>query len=90
MDKSGYLLIFFLAMGIIGFIMTVYDKGAAKKGRHRISERALMLEALFGGAVGMYITMHLIRHKTQHKKFMIGLPVMIVLHIAVIAVTVLT
>lgn len=88
MDKSAYLLIFFAVMGFIGFIMTVYDKSAAQKKKRRISERALMLEAFFGGAVIMYITMHLIRHKTQHKKFMIGLPIIIILHIAVIIATV--
>lgn len=28
----------------------------------------------------MYITMKAIRHKTLHKKFMIGLPLLILLH----------
>ena len=37
-----------------------------------------------GGATGMYVTMQLIRHKTKHKKFMIGLPIFIVLHIGIL------
>lgn len=71
-------------MSFVGIIMTVCDKRAAQKGKRRISEKALMTESFFGGAIGMYITMHLIRHKTQHKNFMIGLPVMIIIHIAII------
>lgn len=85
MDKSAYLLIFFAVMSFVGVIMTVHDKHAAQKGKRRISEKALMLEAFFGGAIGMYIAMNLIRHKTKHKKFMIGLPLMIIVHIAIIA-----
>ena len=86
MDKSGYIFFFLAAMSIIAVIMTVYDKLAAKKGRQRISEKALMTQAFFGGAIGMYITMQLIRHKTKHNKFMVGLPIFIIVHIAIIAV----
>lgn len=88
MDKSAYLLIFFSIMSIIGIIMTVYDKCAAQKSKRRIPEKALMIESFFGGAIGMYTAMHLIRHKTKHKKFMVGLPLIIILHIAIIIVTI--
>jgi uncharacterized membrane protein YsdA (DUF1294 family) len=43
-----------------------------------------MISAL-GGSVFMYLTMLVIRHKTQHKKFMIGIPVIIFLQLAAIA-----
>lgn len=86
MDKNAYLLIFFVVMSIIGIAMTLYDKRAAQKKKQRISERALLLEAFFGGATGMYIAMNLIRHKTKHKKFMICLPIFIILHILIIIV----
>ena len=61
MDKSGYIFFFLAAMSIIAVIMTVYDKLAAKKGRQRISEKALMTQAFFGGAVAdlyIYINIH--------------------------------
>lgn len=45
----------------------------------RIPEAQLMLIAAFGGSVGMYLTMKSIRHKTQHPKFMIGIPAIMVL-----------
>ncbi|MBQ8794271.1 MAG: DUF1294 domain-containing protein, partial [Clostridia bacterium] len=37
-----------------------------------------------GGALGMYITMLIIRHKTKHKTFMIGLPFLILVHVVAI------
>ena len=79
-------LIYLAAISAVSAGVTVYDKNAAKKRpRHRTPERTLMLLGLLGGAAAMYGTMLLIRHKTQHKKFMVGLPLMIALHTAVAA-----
>lgn len=57
--------------------MTMSDKSRAKKHKRRIPERTLFLTAAFGGAAAMYLTMLTIRHKTKHKRFMIGLPLII-------------
>lgn len=35
---------------------------------------AVVITAALGGSLGMYITMRKIRHKTLHKRFMIGIP----------------
>ncbi len=78
--------LYLLIISIFAAIITVYDKIAAKKlPRNRIPEKTLMLTGFLGGAAAEYVTMQLIRHKTRHKKFMIGLPLMIVLHAALIA-----
>ena len=70
--------LYFLLISLIAVTLTVYDKYAAKKRpRHRTPERVLLLTGALGGAAAMYLTMLLIRHKTLHKKFMIGLPLMI-------------
>lgn len=69
---------------ILSIFLTVYDKGNAKKARRRVSEKVLLLCAAFGGAAVMYITMLLIRHKTKHVKFMVLLPLMIVIHIVLL------
>lgn len=62
-----FILIYFGVMGLISFVITVYDKIAAKIfPRHRIRERTLLLFAAFGGAPAMLFTMAIIRHKTQH------------------------
>ncbi len=84
MTPIAYLLIYFAVMSFLGFFASMYDKLAAQAGKRRISEKALMFLGFFGGATGMYVTMQLIRHKTKHKKFMIGLPVFIVIHLAAI------
>lgn len=73
-------LIYLLAINIVAISLTIYDKIASKKFRkNRIRENVLLLIGAMGAAVSMYITMKLIRHKTRHKKFMIGLPIIILL-----------
>ena len=79
------ILIYLAAVGVFSVIITVYDKVCAKNGALRIPEATLMGIGFIGGALPMFITMKLIRHKTKHKKFMLGLPAEIVLH-AVICV----
>jgi len=59
--------------------MTVRDKRAARSKSRRISEGALFAVALAGGAAIMFVTMGLIRHKTKHMRFMLVLPVMLLL-----------
>ena len=65
-------LLYFVAISVISMAVTIYDKIAAKYiSRHRISEKALLILAISGGALTMYLTMIFIRHKTLHKRFMI-------------------
>lgn len=80
----GYLIV----INLISVIACCYDKFAAVNGKWRISEKSLLGLSAFGGAVAMYITMKIIRHKTKHAKFMVGLPIIIIVH-AVIVFTVL-
>lgn len=51
----------------------------------RIPEAQLMLISAMGGSFGMYFTMKKIHHKTRHPKFMIGIPVIMALQIALAA-----
>lgn len=69
-------------------ILTILDKWKAKHNKWRIPENTLMLVGLLGGALAMYITMKTIRHKTLHKKFMIGLPTQILLHSILVLVVI--
>ena len=73
----GYLLV----LSAVAIIVTIVDKGAAKAGGRRISENALLLIALAGGSIAMYIFMRLLDHKTNHEKFMKGIPLIIALQI---------
>ena len=80
--------IYFCVMTGVSIIILVADKIFAKKHMWRVPETTLILLGLLGGALPMYITMTVIRHKTKHKKFMIGLPIEIAIHVAVICIVV--
>ena len=76
------ILIDFAVISLITAIVTVYDKKAAKKyPKNRVPEKILFLLAIIGGSVAEYLTMLKIRHKTKHKRFMIGLPIIILLQV---------
>lgn len=64
-------------MSIITFIMFGLDKHYAKTHHWRISELALMLLCICGGSVGGLAGMTAFRHKTNHKKFYIGIPIIL-------------
>lgn len=56
------------------------DKFFAKKKFWRISELKLLSAAFLGGAMGTWLGMYLFRHKTLHYKFIIGVPLLVVLN----------
>ena len=73
-------------ISLVSIIVCIYDKIAAKHNpKHRTRERTLLLLSAVGGSVAMLLTMLLIRHKTKHAKFMVGIPVIIVLQIVAVA-----
>ncbi len=76
------LLLYFIIISAISVVVTILDKVAAWRRALRVPEAVLLLLAALGGSVSMFITMLIIRHKTQHPKFMIGIPVIFVLQIA--------
>ena len=82
--KIQLFIIYTLVINIIAILITGYDKLCAKKHSWRVKERTLMLVSVLGGSIGMYITMQLIRHKTRHFKFMIGIPLIMILQIILI------
>lgn len=75
---------YFIGVSLVTAFITVLDKILAKKGRRRISEATLLTLAIIGGSVAEYLTMKAVHHKTLHKKFMIGLPMIIILQAAAI------
>ena len=79
------LIILFAVMSVVAIIVTCYDKKASRVGRwNRVPEKVLMLIGFFFGSFAMYITVRIIHHKTLHKKFMVGLPVFMLLHVALV------
>ena len=71
----GYL----IAISIVSVVVCIYDKFAAKHAqKHRTREATLLLLSALGGSVAMFVTMLLIRHKTKHVKFMVGIPLIMI------------
>lgn len=82
MDFILYFLLFYLVViNLISIIVTISDKSRSKKNKWRVKEKTLFTLAILGGSVSMYITMRIIRHKTKHLSFMLGIPVIIVLQL---------
>ena len=86
-DLVRILLIYVTVVSIISMIVTLYDKIAAtRRPDKRVRERTLLIYSAIGGSVAMYLTMQFIRHKTLHKKFMIGIPLIIIAQFTLVCV----
>lgn len=77
------LAIYLILINLITVIVTIYDKLCAVKRRWRVKESTLLLLSALGGSISMYITMLLIRHKTRHIKFMLGIPLILIFQILI-------
>ena len=73
-----------ICINILTFLIYGIDKLKAKRGSRRISEATLLLLAVFGGSVGALLGMRVWHHKTMHKKFKYGLPMILFSQIALI------
>ena len=77
------LAIYLILINLIAVIVTIYDKLCAVKRRWRVKESTLLLLSALGGSICMYITMLLIRHKTRHIKFMLGIPLILIFQLLI-------
>ena len=80
----NYLLLYLLAVNIIGFLAMGIDKFKAKKGYWRIPEGTLMTICLIGGGIGTIAGMYTFRHKTKKLKFTIGMPTIVIVEIILV------
>ena len=79
-----YVIYYLAAVSLIGAAVYIYDKLAAPRGWRRVPERTLFFWALIGGGPGVYLTMLLIRHKTLHRSFMLGIPAIMIFQAVII------
>ena len=73
---------YLILMNGLGLLTMFIDKQLAQKGHRRISEKVLFSIALLGGCFGSYFSMRVFHHKTRHGLFSTGLPILMILHSA--------
>ena len=81
LSVTTFLLAYFAAVNVLGFLFMGLDKLKAIRRGFRIPEATLFLIALIGGSVGSILGMYLFRHKTRHRRFTLGMPIILALQI---------
>ena len=81
-EASYIIFAYFALVSIVAICVTVSDKMRSKTKKYRTPEATLLAISALGGSVAMLFTMILIHHKTKHSKFMVGIPVIILLQLA--------
>lgn len=79
-------LVYILILSLVTFVVWGWDKSAAIRGAWRISERALLLLVILGGAIGAGLGMLVFRHKTRNKMFRLVIPAAAIIQIALLIV----
>ncbi|MCR1897620.1 DUF1294 domain-containing protein [Irregularibacter muris] len=80
-DYKYIIFFYYLGINVYSLLLMGIDKRRARKHQWRISERHLMSMALLGGACGILLGMKFYQHKTKHKLFYLGSPILLFLHI---------
>jgi uncharacterized membrane protein YsdA (DUF1294 family) len=77
---------YLILISLVSTVVTIIDKSRARRqdGTRRVREDTLILLAAAGGAGAMLITMLMIRHKTRHVKFMLGLPIILLFQVIIV------
>lgn len=79
----NFMIYYLITVNALGLLLMLIDKEKAKKNRWRIPEKTLFLTAAIGGSIGSILGMYLFRHKTKHRSFTIGMPLILILQLAV-------
>jgi uncharacterized membrane protein YsdA (DUF1294 family) len=77
--------IYLLIMNVVGVAVMGMDKSKAVHHEWRIPEKVLFLVSLLGGSAGTWAGMYIFRHKTKHWYFVVGMPAILVIQIALVA-----
>lgn len=74
--RTEYLTLWCLAASLVLCFLMGFDKKRAKQHRARINEFTLFAWALLGGAPGGWLGMRVFHHKTRHRYFRWGFPLL--------------
>lgn len=75
---------YLICINILTFLVYGIDKWKARNDKWRISEATLLLLAVIGGSIGAWAGMSVWHHKTLHKKFRYGVPLILIIQVALI------
>ena len=78
---AKFLLYYLIIINIVTFLVYAIDKWKARRSKWRIPETMLLVLAVIGGSIGAWSGMKVWHHKTQHKKFRFGLPLILIAQI---------
>ena len=78
MNTTTLILLYIVLINILTFFIYGIDKLKAKKSKWRVPESTLMGMAIIGGSIGAWLGMKIWHHKTLHKKFKYGVPLILV------------
>ena len=76
------LIYYLLGINLLTFFIYGIDKWKARRDKWRVPEATLLMLAALGGSVGALLGMFVFHHKTKHKKFLIGVPLILLAQLA--------
>lgn len=80
-------MLYLILINMVGFFLMGLDKWKAKHRKWRISEKSLFGVSILGGSIGTWAGMYVFHHKTKHWYFVVGMPLILVVQIAVFVLT---
>ena len=80
-NTNNLIVTYLIIVNSIGFICMFLDKKFASMNQYRISEGTLFSISFIGGVIGVLLGMYCFRHKTKKLKFVIGLPIILIIQI---------
>ena len=78
MQMIQYIIGYIVMVNVLAFFLYGIDKWKATRSHWRISEATLLGVAAIGGRVGAWMGMKVWHHKTLHKKFKYGVPLILI------------
>ncbi len=87
MTLKQLIVIYLVAVNVITFFFYGIDKWKARRSKWRIPEATILGLAVIGGSLGAWLGMRMWHHKTMHKKFQYGIPLILIVQIALVLLT---
>ncbi len=88
LNLTHILLLYLVAVNLVTFFIYGIDKFKSKRARWRVPEATLLWLAAVGGSIGAWLGMKLWHHKTLHKKFRYGIPLILMAQMAIVLLAV--